>query len=142
MPIVRISLGSSTATEPREVGACVYMAMRETIGIPEGDNFQVITRHSADELIYDPSFFGIERTSGFMIIEITLARGRTDSTKQALFARITALLEERCGVRPADVMLALHEAGLADLSLGLGRAQFVENPPLRLQTINSEGESS
>ena len=95
MPIVRISLGSSVKAEQREVGACVYMAMRDTINIPEGDNFQVLTRQSADELIYDPSFYGIERTSGFMIIEITLARGRTDRTQQALFARITELLRRR-----------------------------------------------
>lgn len=142
MPIVRISLGHSIPADSREIGACVYTAMRETIGIPEGDNFQVVTRHTADELIYDPTFFGIERTSGFMIVEITLAKGRPDSTKQALFARITELLEQRCDVRPADVMIALHEAGLGDLSLGLGRAQFVEDLPPHLQHLKPEDQSS
>jgi len=53
MPIVRISLGQSMTADSRKIGACVYTAMRETIGIPEGDNFQVVTRHTADELIYD-----------------------------------------------------------------------------------------
>lgn len=138
MPVVRISLNESIVADSREIGVCVYTAMRETIGIPEGDNFQIITRHSADELVYDPSFYGIERTNGFMIIEITLARGREDLVKQALFARITALLEQRCQVRPADVMITLHEAGIADMSLGLGRAQFVEDLPLHLQGLSPE----
>ena len=137
MPIVRISLNATTTSRAQAIGACVYTAMRETIGIPEGDNFQVFHHCRAGELVYDPTFYGIDRTDDFMIIEITLARGREAPVKQALFARITALLEARCGVRPDDVVIALHEAGLADMSLGQGRAQFVENPPARLQSLSN-----
>lgn len=137
MPIVRISLMATTTARAQEIGACVYTAMRETIGIPEGDNFQIINHCGAGELVYDPTFYGIDRTDGFMIIEITLARGRETPVKQALFARITELLEARCRVRPDDVIITLHEAGLADMSLGQGRAQFVENPPARLQALSN-----
>ncbi|MCS4255693.1 phenylpyruvate tautomerase PptA (4-oxalocrotonate tautomerase family) [Rhodococcus erythropolis] len=137
MPVVRIALSTSVPAASRDIGACVYTAMRETIGIPEGDNFQIITRHGPDELIFNPTFYGIDRTDGFMIIEITLAKGRQDEVKQALFARITSLLEDKCDVRPADVMITLHEAGLADMSLGLGRAQFVEDLPPHLQNLST-----
>lgn len=137
MPIVRISLMETTTSRAHAIGACVYTAMRETIGIPEGDNFQVINHCRAGELVYDPTFHGIDRTDEFMIIEITLGRGREAPVKQALFARITELLEAQCRVRPDDVMIALHEAGLADLSFGRGRAQFLENPPARLQSLSN-----
>lgn len=132
MPLVRISLMKTTTERAQEIGRCVYDAMRETIGIPEGDNFQVINHCGPGELIYDPSWPGMERTDGFMFIEIMLGRGRETAVKQALFARVTELLQARCQVRPDDVMIALQGFGLDDMSLGQGRAQFVENPPARL----------
>ncbi|WP_172652466.1 tautomerase family protein [Rhodococcus opacus] len=141
MPLVRISLMQTTAHRAQEIGRCVYDAMRETIGIPEGDNFQVINHCGVGELVYDPTFLGIERTNEFMIIEITLGRGRETAVKQALFARITELLEARCQVRPDDVMIGLNEVGLDDMSLGQGRAQFVENPPARLLSLSDNGSS-
>lgn len=135
MPLVRVSLLKTTTERAHEIGRCVYDAMRETIGIPEGDNFQVFNHCAPGELVYDPSWPGIDRTDGYMFIEIMLGRGRETATKQALFARITQLLEERCQVRPDDVMIALQGLGLDDMSLGQGRAQFVENPPARLKSL-------
>lgn len=138
MPLVRISLMKTTTERAQQIGRCVYDAMREIIGIPEGDNFQVINHCGPGELIYDRSWPGIERTDGYMFIEIMLGRGRETAVKQALFARIAELLEERCQVRPDDVMIGLLGVGLDDMSLGQGRAQFVENPPARLRSLNAD----
>lgn len=135
MPIVRISLTETTLEDAQRIGRCVYQAMRETIGIPEGDNFQVISQHAPGQIVYDPSFMGIERSDGFMTIEITLARGRTPEVKQSLYAKIVELLSGECDVRPQDVMIALHEVGPGDFSLGEGRAQFLENMPPHLRAL-------
>lgn len=137
MPLVRITLMKTTTERAQAIGRCVYDAMRETIGIPEGDNFQVFHHCEPGELVYDPSWPGIDRTDQYMIIEISLGQGRQTAVKQALFARVTELLEERCQVRPDDVMIALQGLGLDDMSLGQGRAQFVENPPARLQSATA-----
>lgn len=138
MPLVRISLMKTTTERAQEIGRCVYDAMRETIRIPDGDNFQVINHCDPGELVYDPTWPGMERTDQYMIIEIMLARGRETAVKQALFARITAVLQERCQVRPDDVMIVLQGFGLDDLSLGQGRAQFVENPPAHLRSLTAD----
>lgn len=138
MPLVRISLPRTTVDRAQGIGRCVYRAMRETIGIPEGDNFQIISQHDPGELVFDPTFYGIERTDGFLVIHITLARGRTTEVKQALFRRITDLLEAEYTIRPQDVFIALGEVGPADFSLGEGRAQFVENLPPHLQALTDE----
>jgi 4-oxalocrotonate tautomerase len=142
MPIVRISLPKTTLEHAQHVGRCVYQAMRETIGIPEGDNFQVISQHEPGELVYDPSFYGVQRSDGFLIIEIALARGRTPEVKQNLYRRIAELLAAECDVRPQDVMIALHEVGPADFSLGEGRAQFLENLPPHLQALQAVAAQS
>lgn len=138
MPIVRISLPKTSLDHAQHIGRCVYHAMRDTIGIPEGDNFQVISQHEPGELVYDPSFYGIERSPDFMIIEVTLARGRAPEVKQRFYQRITDLLSAECGVRSEDVMITLVEIGPGDFSLGEGKAQFLENLPPHLQALGTQ----
>lgn len=109
--------------------------MVETINIPTGDRFQIISQHEPGEIIYDPNFCDIERSDGFMTVEITLAAGRSPEVKANLYRRIAELLSERLKVRPQDVFVSLLEVGPADFSLGNGRAQFVEQLPPHLKAL-------
>lgn len=130
MPLVRISLPSGKSDAYRsQVSNQVYQAMRETLNIPEGDRFQVITEHGAGQLVADPSFLGIHRSADFLLIQIFLTRGRTVEIKQALYRNIADRLAKSLGIRPDDVMIVLTEVGLEDWSFGRGEAQYVLNPP-------------
>jgi 4-oxalocrotonate tautomerase len=130
MPLVRISVGEAVKRETRRLLAdAVYDAMRATIGIPEGDRFVVLTAHAGDELIADPHFQGMQRTNEFVLVQITLRRGRTTEKKQALYREIAKLFEERAAIVPDDVMIVLTENELDDWSFGRGEAQYVLNPP-------------
>jgi phenylpyruvate tautomerase PptA (4-oxalocrotonate tautomerase family) len=135
MPLVRISLNKRTAAFARAVGDAVHQSMVDTIGIPPGDRFQIITQHEAGDLIYDPSFFDIERTDGFIAVQITLAAGRTREVKASLYRRITELLHERLEVRPQDVFISLLDVAPEDFSLGNGKAQFADALPPHLQAL-------
>jgi 4-oxalocrotonate tautomerase len=135
MPLVRISLNKRLPAFARSVGDAVHQSMVDTIGIPQGDRFQIITQHEAGELIYDPSFYDIERTDGFIAVQITLAAGRTREVKTNLYRRMTELLQERLGVRPQDVFISLLEVGPEDFSLGNGQAQFADALPPHLQAL-------
>jgi phenylpyruvate tautomerase PptA (4-oxalocrotonate tautomerase family) len=130
MPLVRISVGDALDREKRKLLAnAVYDAMRATIGIPEGDKFVVLTAHAEDELIADPHFLGMERTEGFVLVEITLRSGRTTEKKQALYREIARLFAERATIAPDNVMIVLRGNELDDWSFGRGEAQYVLNPP-------------
>jgi phenylpyruvate tautomerase PptA (4-oxalocrotonate tautomerase family) len=130
MPLVRISVGDALDREKRKLLAnAVYDAMRATIGIPEGDKFVVLTAHAEDELIADPHFLGMERTEGFVLVEITLRSGRTTEKKQALYREIARLFAERAAIAPDNVMIVLRSNELDDWSFGRGEAQYVLNPP-------------
>lgn len=125
MPLVRISLreGNSEAYR-RAIGEAVHRAMAETINVPALDRFQVITEHSATDLIYDPTYLGIARTDDVVFVQITLNAGRTVEQKRALYARIAALLGENPGVRPQDVLVNLVEVPRENWSFGNGEAQY------------------
>lgn len=130
MPLVRISLQAGKPESYRTaISQQVYEAMRETLNIPDGDRFQVITEHSEGTLVADPSFMGMRRSADFVLIQIFLSRGRNVEKKQALYRNIADRLSKSPGVRPDDVMTVLTEVGLEDWSFGRGEAQYVLNPP-------------
>lgn len=130
MPLVRISLQAGKPDAYRSaISNHIYEAMRETLGIPDGDRFQIITEHAPGQLVADPSFMGMQRSADFVLVQVFLSRGRTTETKQALYRSIVQRLAKSPGIRPDDVMIVLTEVGLDDWSFGRGEAQYVLDPP-------------
>ena len=125
MPLVRIALRKGKSPEFRRALAdSIHRAMVETIKIPEQDRFQILTEHDDSGLIYDPSYLGISRSDGVVLVQITLSAGRTLEVRKALFARIAQLLRESPGVRPEDVVVNLVEVAKENWSFGNGIAQY------------------
>jgi 4-oxalocrotonate tautomerase len=125
MPLVRIALRKGKSPEYRHaISDAIHRAMVETIKIPEQDRFQIVTEHDDGTLVYDPSYLGISRSDGVVLIQITLSAGRTVEVRKALFARIAQLLRESPGVRPEDVFVNLVEVAKENWSFGNGIAQY------------------
>jgi len=125
MPLVRIALRKGKSPEFRRALAdSIHRAMVETIKIPEQDRFQILTEHDDSGLIYDPSYLGISRSDGVVLVQITLSAGRTLEVRKALFARIAQLLRESPGLRPEDVFVNLVEVAKENWSFGNGIAQY------------------
>jgi hypothetical protein len=112
--------------------------MVAAIGIPAGDRFQILTEHDSG-LVYDPSFLGIERTDGIIVIQITLAAGRDRRAKTSLYAAIVERLSGELGVRPEDVFVSLLETSVENFSFGNGEAQYADAPPAHLLALPHDG---
>ncbi len=125
MPLVRISLMQGKPEGfGKKVGEIVYRAMTETLNVPPKDNFQIITEHDSNSLIYDPAYLDIPRTDGVVFIQITLNEGRTVDLKKT-FYRVTAdRLNKELGIRPGDVLISLVEVKKENWSFGNGIAQY------------------
>lgn len=138
MPFVRISLkGNRSEKERLSIGDCVHRALVKAIGIPEGDRFQVITEHNAD-LVYDPDYLNIHRTDGIIMIQITLASGRTVELKKALFKTVAEFLSAEQGFRKEDVFINLLETSRENWSFGNGIAQYADAPPPHLARFENQ----
>ena len=125
MPLVRIALRKGKSPEYRRaISDSIHRARVETIKIPEQDRFQIVTEHDDASLVYDPSYLGISRSDGVILVQITLSAGRTVDVRKALFARIVQLLRESPGVRPEDVFVSLVEVAKENWSFGNGVAQY------------------
>jgi 4-oxalocrotonate tautomerase len=125
MPLARIDLADGQSAEYRQtIGEVVYQAMIETLGVPEGDRFQVITEHPAQNFIFDPDYLGIHRSKDCVFIQLTLLAGRTVDQKSAFYKAIADGLHERLEIRREDVLINLVEVNKEDWSFGNGEAQY------------------
>ena len=127
MPLVHIHLTQGKPTEfGRRVGEIVYQTMMDTINVPPRDNFQIITEHDQNSLVYDPEYLNIQRTDGIVIVQITLNEGRTVELKKTFYKRLAERLHEQLGIRMEDVFISLVEVKKENWSFGNGIAQYAE----------------
>lgn len=125
MPFTHISLKKGKSPAYRSaLMEQVYLAMRETIGIPENDRFATIAELELENINNSGNYAGIDRSDDVVFIQITLNAGRTVEKKKALYAEIATRLEADPGVRPEDVVISLVEVEKEDWSLGNGVAQY------------------
>jgi phenylpyruvate tautomerase PptA (4-oxalocrotonate tautomerase family) len=125
MPLVRISmLKGKPASYRRKVGDAIHQAMVETIDVPAQDRFQLVTEHDPEDFIYDREFLGIARSRELVIIQITLAFGRSLHLKRALYRTVAERLGTAAGLRPEDVLISLVEVARENWSFGNGIASY------------------
>jgi 4-oxalocrotonate tautomerase len=96
MPLARIDLpaGKPPGYGPA-VADAVYEALIATLNVPRGDRFQVISEHSRDTLLIDPTYLGIDRSVDALLIQVTLSEGRTVEVKKAFYKAVADELHER-----------------------------------------------
>ena len=127
MPLVRISQREGKPEQYRRaVADGVHQAMVEAIDAPAQDRFQIITEHSANDLIYDPSYLGIERSDDIVMVQITMSAGRKPEQKRKLVQRMAELLNKNPGLRPQDLMVNLVETAWENWSFGNGELQYTK----------------
>lgn len=126
MPLTRISLRKGKPAGYRKaVAEGVYLAMRETFNVPDGDIFVVISEHDADDFIYGRTYLDIRRSDDLVIIQPTVSNTRPREQKQQLYRRIAEKLTEKPGLRPEDIFINLIEVQPENWSFGMGEAQYV-----------------
>lgn len=125
MPLARIDLPAGKPPEyARAVADVVYDAMIATLNAPKDDRFQVISEHTRNTLLIDPTYLGIERSEHALIIQLTLNEGRSVEVKKAFYKAVADGLHERVELRREDVFINLIEVKKENWSFGNGIAQY------------------
>ena len=125
MPLVRVTLRKGKTPEfVREMGDAIHEALVAQANVPADDRFQIFDEVEADHLVAHPTYSGVNRSEGLIVIQITLNAGRTLEVKKALYADIVARLGSRLDVRPDDVLMNLVEVTKENWSFGNGLATY------------------
>jgi 4-oxalocrotonate tautomerase len=126
MPLARIDVNKNASPELiRAVSEAVYRAMVEVANVPPHDKFQVVTRHTADEIVYPKEgYLGIDYSPDIILIQVTWVGGRSTEIKKNFYRRIADELHDKQGVRKQDVWISLVDSGREDWSFGNGEMQY------------------
>jgi len=125
VPFTQISLRKGKSIEyRRELMEEVYLAMLDSINIPENDRFATVTELEEGNFNNSGDYLGINRSDDIVYIQITLNGGRTTDKKKALYSRIAERLNTKLGIRTEDIVISLLEVSPEDWSLGNGEAQY------------------
>ncbi len=125
MPLARIDVPRGrTAAFRRTVGDVVYESMLDSLKVLAGDRFQVIAEHDAQDLLLDPRYLGVQRSSSCIVIQVTLNEGRTVEQKREFYRKVADGLHERAGMRREDVLISIIEVRMENWSFGNGEAQY------------------
>ena len=125
MPLVTISLRKGRTPEAvRAISDGVHDALVAQANVPADDRFHIIHELEPDALIAHPSYGGVERSDGLVIIEIVLNAGRTVEIKKSLYADIASRLLRGADVRGDDILISLVEVTKENWSFGGGRATY------------------
>jgi 4-oxalocrotonate tautomerase len=124
VPIIHVSLRAGKPQAYRQaILDGLYRAMRETLQVPEDDQFMTITEHDAANFRTDTAY-GVARSDDVVYIQFTVFDTRTTEQKKALFKRTAELLGKNPGIRPEDVFITILASAKENWSVGNGVAQF------------------
>lgn len=125
MPLVRIEIYEGrTPEQVQQLADTVHEAAVTAFAAPPADRFQIIQQHPSEQMIMLDFGLGFNRTDKLVVMQIA-SQGRTATQKQAFYAKVAELFEERGIAGPDDLIISMIDNTRADWSLGRGRAQFI-----------------
>jgi phenylpyruvate tautomerase PptA (4-oxalocrotonate tautomerase family) len=126
MPLVRINLSKDASPAVvKTISEAVYEAMINVANVPEHDKFQIISRHTPDELVYPAEgYLGIDYTPGIVFIQVTWNAGRTIEVKKAFYRAVADGIHTKAGLRKEDIWISLVDVARENWSFGNGEMQY------------------
>lgn len=117
MPLVKIEMIEGKSEEYKKaIMDGVHCALIDAFAIPEGDRLQRLYELSKD--CFD---LPENKTPDFVLIELTVFKGRSLDAKRKLYRAITDNLASSPGISPSDVLIVIHEPPLEDWGVAGGK---------------------
>ncbi len=117
MPLVQFDLPRRLFEEKgTEISEEVHLAFIDALDIPPDDKFQIFRPRDNGELVFDPSYGGVDRQS-LMVIQVLMVHRYPVALKRELYRALVTRLG-KVGVRPEDIQIAITENGYEDWYAG------------------------
>jgi hypothetical protein len=97
------------------INKLLHDSLVETCNVNPNDFFCLVSRYSASDMIFHPTFLGNRDPAATIVIEIALLAGRSDAQKESLFADVRRRLGE-IGFEPDNSIMFLIENNAIDWS--------------------------
>lgn len=125
MPLVRIDvIKGRTALELQKLADTLHDCIVQAFEVPHRDRFQIVTEHTANQMIIQDVGLGFERSDGVVVVQITTTP-RSLTARKAFYQLAAERLHQKCGLLPDDLMMNFVETSESNWSFGRGEAQFL-----------------
>ena len=109
MPLINVWLRKGTTPEYRKaISDGIHKAMMDVLKTPEDDYFQVTGELDAENMIFDPNYFGVPRSEKMVFIRLSF-NARPAAVKQRLFEATADNLVASPGIRREDIGMSILE---------------------------------
>ncbi|SDC53864.1 Phenylpyruvate tautomerase PptA, 4-oxalocrotonate tautomerase family [Paenibacillus sp. CF095] len=126
MPLTRITtLKGRSSEEKALIGEVVLQTIVDKLHVPQNDRFLITEELDRENLSFDPNCLDIDRSDGFLIVQITLNAGRSAEVKKEFYEALAEQLHQQCDIRMEDVFINLVEVTKENWSYGNGIAPFI-----------------
>lgn len=129
MPVfnAHVPAGRFTSEQKHALADALNEALVQTLGIPKGDRFILISEHAKDEIFIDPTFMVNARTADAVIITVLFGAHRPLADKRAAVRAINKLVTDAIGISPDDIFVALVPVPVENFSFGGGELQLADS---------------
>lgn len=127
MPLLNIYYKNSRFdSERNKIADLIYDSLREVLNVKEGAKFVYFHNFESDNCIIPKQLWGISYSEDFILIKITMNKGRTQLNKLQLYKKIVEELSNNLDVSTSDISICLIENEPENWSFGDGKMQFIE----------------
>ncbi len=117
MPLVKIEILKGKNSEYKKALLNgVHQALVDTIKIPDYDRMQRLY-----ELEKEDFEISSNKTEDFILIELTIFKGRSFEAKKNLYKAIVDNLEKALGVKRTDILIVINEQSLENWGVAGGK---------------------
>lgn len=103
--IIIYSLRQNLAGRKKAISDSLHKCITSVLGLPNDKRFHRFIALEEEDFVHPP-----DRSSRYVIIEISMFEGRTKETKKELIRAIFRRFEEDLSIAPQDVEITIHES--------------------------------
>lgn len=117
MPTVQVDLRRELFdTKGPAISQAVHQGLIDGLDMQSDDLFQVFRPHDDGEIVFSPSFGGVDRRD-LVLLRITMVHMFAPDTKARMYAALVKQLEA-VGLRREDLLVSVVEVGFEDWYAG------------------------
>lgn len=117
MPTVQVDLRRELFQERGSaISRAIHQGLIEGLDMPADDLFQVFRPHDDGEIVFSPTFGGVDRRD-LVLLRITMVHMFPVDAKRAMYAALVKHLEA-AGLRREDLLVSVVEVGFEDWYAG------------------------
>lgn len=124
MPLLQFDIiEGRTDAQVEKMLDTAHKVVLDVFKVPERDRYQIVNEKKAKHMIFEDTGLGFSRTENLIMLRV-FTSPRAEEQKILFMKTLAEALEQECGIKGNDLMIAFFANTRDDWSFGFGEAQY------------------